>query len=103
PLASLSFPAIFSNRNAMERVRAQILCLRVLNALKQHGTRTENGPKLAALGLPAEAVTDPYNGSPIKLKQVKGEWLIYCVGPDLKDDGGQLERNADIGLGPSQR
>jgi hypothetical protein len=29
-----------------------------------------------------------------------GQWLIYCVGPDLKDDGGKLDRNEDIGWGP---
>ena len=40
----------------------------------------------------------------IKLKKVKGEWIIYCVGVNLKDDGGNLESPNmdvnDVGLGP---
>ena len=42
----------------------------------------------------------PFDGSPIKLKRVKGEWLIYSVGPNLKDDGGQVEGIMDVGIGP---
>ena len=71
-----------------------------MNALQEHGPGRDGQPNLAELGLPAETITDPYDGSPIKLKQIGGEWPIYCVGPDLKDDDGQLERYADIGLGP---
>jgi hypothetical protein len=103
PLSALQLPAVMKTREAMERVRAQIRCLRILNALQRHGPWHEKEPGLSELGLPAEAITDPYDGSPIKLKRVETEWLIYCVGPDLKDDGGQLNPTSagwDIGLGP---
>jgi hypothetical protein len=99
-LSALQLPAVLKTRDAMDRVRAQIRCLRILNALQQHGPWGEKEPQLSELGLPPETTTDPYDGSPIKLKQLRGDWLIYCVGPNLKDDGGQVESYADIGLGP---
>jgi hypothetical protein len=100
PLAAQAFPAFIKLRQAMDRVRAQIRCLRILNALQQHGPWQEKEPNLSELGLPADVITDPYDGSRIKLKQVNEEWLIYCVGPNLKDDGGKLDGNLDVGLGP---
>jgi hypothetical protein len=100
PLAAQAFPAFIKIRQAMDRVRAQIRCLRILNALQQHGPWQGQEPNLSGLGLPADVITDPYDGSAIKLKQVNGDWLIYCVGPDLKDDGGKLAGNVDVGLGP---
>jgi hypothetical protein len=98
--SALHLPALMKTRTAMERARAQIRCLRILNALQKHGPWPDKEPKLSDLGLPAEVTTGPYDGSPIKLKQVGSEWLIYCVGPDLKDHGGQLAGFADVGLGP---
>jgi hypothetical protein len=100
PLASLELPALIKTRDVFDRVRAQSRCLRVLNGLQQHGPWRDKEPKLTELGLPQEAITDPFDGSPIKLKKINGAWLIYCVGTNLKDDGGQLDGLADIGLGP---
>jgi hypothetical protein len=99
-LFQLHLPAVIKTRQAMDRIRAQVRCLRVLNALQRQGIGPGQEPQLPALGLPAEATTDPYDGSPIKLKQIEGQWLIYCVGQDLKDDGGHLADNVDVGLGP---
>jgi hypothetical protein len=100
PLVTLELPAVIKTREVMDRVRAQLRCLRILNALQQQGPSPDKQPKLSELGLPAEAITDPFDGSLIKVKQVNAEWLIYCVGTNLKDDGGQLDGYADIGLGP---
>jgi hypothetical protein len=99
-LAALQLPAMLKTREAVERVRAQSRCLRVLNALQRRGLSADKEAKLSELGLPAEAITDPYDGSPIKMKQVASEWLIYCVGPDMKDDGGKLDDFSDVGIGP---
>jgi hypothetical protein len=100
PLVTLEVPVVIKTREAMDRVRAQLRCLRILNALQQHGPWQDKQPKLSELGLPPEAITDPFDGSLIKLKQVNGEWLIYCVGPSLQDHGGQVGSSMGIGLGP---
>lgn len=99
----LGMPAYMIIRSAVDRIRAQARCLRLLNAMQQKGLWDASEVKLADLGLPAEAITDPYDGSPIKLKRRDGTWIIYCVGPDLRDDGGAIDSLADIGLGPAEK
>jgi hypothetical protein len=96
-------PAILAARQAADRNRAIIRCLRVLNALQameQKGDVPE--PKLSDLGLPAEATVDPFTGEPLKVKRLPEGWLVYSEGQNLTDDGGQLDdpRVGDVGLGP---
>jgi len=100
-LASLVLSAAARTHAAHIRTCAWVRCLRVLNALQQRPATAENAPpKLADLGLPAEATIDPFNGSPLHLRKAGDEWVIYSVGKDLIDDGGQLEDEKDIGIGP---
>jgi hypothetical protein len=78
-----------------------VRCLRILNALQQAGIKPENGePKLDDLQLPEQATKDPFTGEALHVKVVDGEWLVYTVGPDLKDDGGDLANYKDFGVGP---
>ena len=85
------------------RTRAEFRCLRVLNALQ---TRVPAGssatPKLNELGLPAEATIDPFNGEPLHVKRLPQGWLVYSVGPNFRDDGGNLGygNDCDVGVGP---
>lgn len=61
---------------------------------------------LSQLSLPGELTTDPYNGKQIIYKPAGGDYLLYCVGPDGKDNGGSpVDENyqpssvkGDIGL-----
>jgi tetratricopeptide (TPR) repeat protein len=100
-LADLVEPAVVAGRAAMERTRAAIRCLRVLNALQ---ARPEQGgaetPKLSDLGLPVTATTDPFTGKPLQVKKLPGGWLVYSLGKDLKDDGGDFTEARDVGVGP---
>ena len=79
-------------------------CLRVLNAIQ---ARSANGnelvPKLNELGLPSEATIDPFNGEPLHVKKLPEGWMVYSVGPDLKDDGGILDGKTDVGAGPIRK
>ena len=50
--------------------------------------------------LPADATIDPFNGAPLHLAKLSEGWLIYSVGANLKDDGGDLVDKKDVGLGP---
>jgi hypothetical protein len=101
PLASSMFPATQKVREAAERTRGIVRCLRILNALQQAGIKPENGePNLADLQLPEQATKDPFTGEALHVKVVDSEWLVYTVGPDLKDDGGDLANYKDFGVGP---
>jgi tetratricopeptide (TPR) repeat protein len=101
-LTDLVEPAILAGREAMERTRARIRCLRVLNAVQDRVEAGVAEPKLSALGLPAAVTTDPYTGKPLHLKKTPDGWLVYSVGRDLKDDGGALGEDLDVGVGPPQ-
>jgi len=103
-ITRLIFPAVAKTRQARERVLAQVRCLAVFSAL-QRTAKVEGEPKLADLKLPAEITTDPFNGEPLRVKKVGGEWLVYSVGQNLKDDGGDLGgpgkmAGPDVGVGP---
>ena len=85
------------------RLQALIRCLRVLNALQAHAPWGGNEiPKLTELGLPVETTTDPFSGEPLHAKKLPQGWLVYSVGPNLQDDGGNLENpvTGDVGIHP---
>ena len=83
------------------RTRAVIRALRVLNALQSHMSAGSNEvPKLHELGLPAETTTDPFTGEPLHVKKTPRGWLVYSVGSNFKDDGGKLDNDSDVGVGP---
>ena len=85
------------------RTQAEIRSLRVLNALQTHAPAgTDATPKLSELGLPIETTTDPFTGEPLHVKETPQCWLVYSVGPNLRDDGGKLDdpRDGDVGVGP---
>jgi hypothetical protein len=95
------YKALAAIRIAMERHRARTRCLRVLNAVQRKAEEGVADPKLSELGLPAEATTDPFTGEPLHLKKLPDGWLVYSVGRNLKDDGGDLSTSSkDIGVGP---
>ena len=57
-------------------------------------------PALSDLGLPPAATTDPFSGEPLQLKKLPEGWLVYSVGTNLVDDGGELDEFQDVGAGP---
>lgn len=93
-------PAVAVARTARDRVETVAQCLRVYSALQVFLARNEGQrPELDKLGLPAELTTDPYDGQPLRLKPVDGDWMVYSVGENLKDDGGKSDGMADVGVG----
>jgi len=102
-LTRLFAPAVDGARESRFRNETFLHALRVLNAIQareQAGDASE--PQLDKLGLPVEATLDPVNGEPLRLKKTPQGWLIYGVGANLTDDGGQLEDLLDVGVGPSE-
>jgi hypothetical protein len=101
-LTQLAAPAILAARAAKDRALAEIRCLRVLNALQALDPADGVEPELADLGLPVEAISDPFTGEPLKLRKQPAGWVIYAVGADLVDGGGDFEQDRDAGVGPLQ-
>lgn len=58
------------------------------------GAPTDMASLIAAAGLKV-IPTDPYDGKKMKLANLSGEPIIYAVGSDGKDDGGQKDSNRD--------
>jgi hypothetical protein len=101
--AALLLPGIDGLYASVERTRADIRCLRVLNALQTHmPAGSKETPKLSELGLPAATTTDPFNGERLHVKKTPRGWLVYSVGRNLRDDGGKVEdpNDGDVGVGP---
>lgn len=99
-VAELLRPALDKTRESTERIRASGRALRVLNALQSRAASADGVPDLAELGLPQEATIDPFNGKPLIVKRHADGWMVYSVGPNLKDDGGKLDGISDVGVGP---
>jgi hypothetical protein len=52
--------------------------------------------KSAIQGSPLNAVpVDPYDGKPMRLALLHGQPVVYSVGRDGKDDGGQVDSDRD--------
>jgi hypothetical protein len=101
PLTKLLGPAIEAANEAVTRNEAQARCLRVLNAILRRAPEDQADVKLDDLNLPKGTTTDPFNGQPLHLRHTDAGWLIYSVGGNLKDDGGQTDDDAnDVGSAP---
>jgi hypothetical protein len=101
---SSTLPDIELAQRAVTRFRAKVRALRLINALQSHVSSDNQGPvDLAELGLPAEATTDPFTGEPMHVRKLADGWLVYAVGENFRDDGGNLRQNRDIGIGPPDR
>ncbi|HET6883035.1 MAG TPA: hypothetical protein VFI31_22900 [Pirellulales bacterium] len=100
PLTMHMLPALEAAREAQQRSRTRLQCLSVLNALTQHDNEGTAAAALDDLNLPDDIKLDPYNGQPLKVKRLESGWLVYSVGPNLKDDGGKIEKSEDVGVGP---
>jgi hypothetical protein len=91
-------------REGMERTRAQVRCLRVLSALQRADEEGEpDGPDLADLGLPRDAILDPFTGDRLRVKKLPEGWLIYSLGSNMKDDDGRIDPFLDVGVVPLPR
>jgi hypothetical protein len=103
-LSNHFFP-IWQYRMNFEIERALARCLRVHLALNGRA----RDATLDDLGLPPEACTDPFDGSPLRIKRTPAGITVYSVGVNRKDDGGAdlydpnspTEFSDDVGLGPN--
>jgi len=99
-LTDLVLPSIEVAREATERNRATIRCLRALNAISRLEQQGVEITGFIDLKLPAEETIDPFTGKPLLMKKLPDGWVIYSVGKDLVDNGGKVDDLSDFGLGP---
>jgi hypothetical protein len=96
----LLMPAFEKAHAATTRAEALNRCLRVLLALQGK----DETATLTSLNLPADVTTDPFSGKPLIVKRVGDQWLIYSVGDNGVDDGGNFDSSKgaalDVGFGP---
>ena len=99
--AAMMLPATIQARTAFDRLIANSRCLRIVNAMARRGDFKADP---STLGLPKECLIDPFDGKPLRIKRTPEGTLVYSVGPDQKDDGGQFDaaggKGWDVGLGP---
>jgi hypothetical protein len=93
-------PPLVSSFGALARNQAMIRCLRVFNRLLVQDPDGTKGLAIDQLGLPADAITDPYDGKPLRMMHGANGWKVYSVGQNLQDDGGRLDDQSDVGVGP---
>ncbi len=98
-LTQLLLPALQAQREAVDRVRASISALLVLNALQRHGAQGPDAPLWNELSLPADVMVDPFTGNPLVVRHSAAGWTVYSLGNNRIDDGGQVEY-LDIGVTP---
>lgn len=103
-LADLLQPALRAGLAAHARNIVMIRGVRIVNALgKYHDEHGIEAKGLEDLSLPREATLDPFSGKPLLLKHTDEGWLIYSVGANRTDDGGDLTDQKDAGLAPRKR
>jgi len=87
-------------RRAADMVVARARCLRVVNAMAKWN---DFSAAIETLGLPAESLIDPFDGKRLRVRETKHGPVVYSIGHDLVDDGGQPQASngkGDVALGP---
>ena len=101
--AKLILPALQQTRVANARIRSQIRGLRILNALTaapEAKDKEVDQKYLLSLGVPEAMTVDTMNGESMKVKKLDDDWVVYSVGPNLIDDGGDSHAIKDFVVGP---
>jgi hypothetical protein len=105
PLARLLFPATMKVTEAFVRSQAQMRT--TITALAAERYRKVNGrwpdsPSALVPGYLKGVLTDPYGDAPVRFRRLADGLIIYSIGPDEQDNGGNLGNGmtpgTDIGV-----
>ena len=100
-MADLLTPVLKHQFEMVHRTIALQRALRVASALQQYAA--EHGKEAGGIGdlsQPDDAIEDPFTGQPLKAKLVDGNWVVYSVGVNGVDDGGDFKDHKDVGVRP---
>jgi hypothetical protein len=84
-------PALLSELKAVAQVRLAVTALAVERCRSAHGGRV---PELISEITPnflSAIPSDPFDGRPLRFKQLEKGYVIYSIGEDLTDDGGKTK------------
>jgi hypothetical protein len=95
-LVWLLAPSVEMIPQAYRRSRADLRCAIAALAAERYRRATGHWPDrpevLVEAGYLAQVPEDPYDGRPLRLRRLDDGLVIYSVGPDHQDDGGNLGR-----------
>ena len=74
-------------------VEATLAIIAALRYKQDIGSYPENLEKLVAAGYLKELPMDPYSDRPLVYKKTDDAFILYSVGQNFKDDGGEYGRN----------
>src|SRR5262249_51781472 len=89
PVAQIFAPVFSQAFDRFDHIDARnrlILCALAIRAYRLKHSRLPIS--LNDLGLDPSLIVDPYTGRPLIYRMQGSDYLLYSVGPDLKDDGG---------------
>jgi hypothetical protein len=88
---------------ASARIRIALTLVAVERHRLKHGPAQPASLADAAAGLPDGIPADPFDGQPLRYRELpEGGYLIYSVGSNRRDDGGQIsasDNGASLDLG----
>lgn len=93
-------PSINATQEATKRVEAQTRCLLALLQWRRQGGNAEGIKELTLVGV---ATIDPYDGGDLKFRVTEFGPVIYTVGNNRVDDGGEkslVSQQEDVGIMP---
>jgi hypothetical protein len=97
-LPRLVLPALAKLTEVAQRNHAQLRCAATAVAAERYRRQTDRWPattdELVKARLLMATPIDPYDGQPLRLKRLADGLVIYAVGSDLADNGGNLDRSA---------
>ena len=102
PFGASLFPALEQVRNSSSHIRSKLRALRIINSLQAQPnpqSTSISSDDLVKIGVPLNMTLDTMNGEPMKVKRVDDRWVVYSVGVNLVDDGGNAEQQKDFVLG----
>jgi hypothetical protein len=88
-------PAMSKVGEAFRRKHASVRCAIVALAAERYRQEKKKWPDSAEQLCPqnlAEVPLDPFDGKPLRYRRLKDGLVIYSVGPDTVDNGGNLDR-----------
>ena len=98
---SMMASAIQASNEACTRNKALSRTIRVLNAIQSvPSLLTADQIDTSSLGLPADSTVDPFTEQPLMIRKQGTSWLVYSLGFNLKDDGGEVDEGKDVGIAP---
>jgi hypothetical protein len=98
-LAELLMPSLQASFKTASRDVAMIRTLRVYNRLLMAEQAGQTPQGLTDLDLPRDVTVDPFTGMPLIVKHTDQGWIVYSVGENEVDDGGDIESGKDSGFG----